>query len=221
MLTIDHVCLGSPNIYESAHRFTDETGIGTYDGGYFLHADLATRNVPCGELFYIEIEGPINHHSYRQDPIANWFESRVADGDTYIGWCLRVDTEEELAEYASRWGSNVLPGVARVRPRDLGQPTPPPGRSVTCAPYTVDCWDAGLPNIFHFPDLALHGSAVEVEHTNEPHGLAWLEIGGTSKELRHWLGDAADDLPIEYVGGPRGLRAVALNTAGGVITVRR
>jgi hypothetical protein len=60
-----------------------------------------------------------------------------------------------------------------------------------------------------------------VEHRRGPSGIAWLLLGGSRDDLGDWIGPAIDDLPLGFNGGAAGLRAVAVNTDGGQIVVRR
>jgi hypothetical protein len=217
MLHVDHICLGASNIYESSARLKDDTGFGYYDGGWFPHAELGTTVFPLGDHNYLEVEGPINHHRYRTDPIANWFERRVARGETFMGWCLRVDEEDELDEFAARWGAPVEDSVGRVLPHQDGV-----AKKNRCVPFTIDCWDRGLPNVFHFRDPDSHSSLTPVDHVVAPSGVEWLEVGGTPQDMERWLGDAAKDLPLEYFPERApGLYGIAVATEGGVTLIRR
>ncbi|MCZ7536247.1 MAG: VOC family protein [Acidimicrobiia bacterium] len=60
MLRIDHFCIGSRHLYEGAERFRAETGLDSYDGGWFPGMGVGQRIVPLGDLCYIEIESVID-----------------------------------------------------------------------------------------------------------------------------------------------------------------
>lgn len=57
----------------------------------------------------------------------------------------------------------------------------------------------------------------DVRHANPPGSYAWVEHGGDEAALREWIGG---DLPLRFVGGAPGLRAVAIDSLRGEIVVR-
>ncbi|MFJ8027631.1 hypothetical protein [Streptomyces sp. NPDC096311] len=48
-----------------------------------------------------------------------------------------------------------------------------------------------------------------------------MEVGGTKKDMRSWLGDGACDLPLRYNGERPGVYAVAVATDQGEAVIRR
>ncbi len=65
MLKIDHVALCSTNLYETAYQLRDESGLESYEGGYFRGGGVAQRVVPLGNDQYIEIESVIDPEEAR------------------------------------------------------------------------------------------------------------------------------------------------------------
>src|SRR3954468_12200362 len=183
MVRIDHVCLGTRNIFEAAHRYSTETGLGYYDGGWFPNFGLANRIVPCGGDVYIEIEGAVDIHAYEQgNRAAHFFHGHCAAGDVFIGWCARVDSRTELEQLAKRLGSEVFESGMRVRPGGAC------GMSAR-APDTFRCWKAGLPNFFYVADMSSHPSRQAASFgTAIPQGVAWMELGGSEEEMSDYLG---------------------------------
>lgn len=147
--------------------------------------------------------GPPNPASCRA-----WFYDQPADGDVYIGWCLRVDTREEPEAVGARRGTEIL-GTG-IRKRTDGTMTSP-----SRTPDTVYCWQRGLPNVFHVPDMATHAARRPCEQPAAPRGITWTEVGGTQQDMVHWLGDEAKNLPLNYNGERPGLYAVAIDTPRG------
>jgi hypothetical protein len=215
MVEIDHVCLGSKNIFEAAHRYSQETGLGYYDGGWFPNFGLANRIVPCGGDVYIEIEGAVDVHAYEQgNRAARFFHENCAAGDVFIGWCARVDSRAELEQIAKRLNTDVFESGMRVRPGGAC------GVSAR-APDTFRCWKAGLPNFFYVQDMAGHPSRQPASFGSAtPQGVAWMELGGTEDEMSDYLGVKASSLGLRFNGGQHGLHAMGIKTSKGEVVIR-
>jgi hypothetical protein len=69
-------------------------------------------------------------------------------------------------------------------------------------------------------DWSAHAGRRPVDHRKEPRGITWLEVGGDEQVMRDWLGDEADQLPLRYVGGEPGLRAIGIDFEDGEIELR-
>ncbi|MBB5157003.1 VOC family protein [Saccharopolyspora phatthalungensis] len=215
MLTIDHISLGTKNLYEGTVRLCDETGLGQYEGGWFPGLGIANRIVALGPDQYIEVESVIDAYSPEHNPVDKWFYDQIRNGDVYIGWCLRVDTRDELETIAARLGSEIFEtGLRRKPDGSMSAPARPPD--------TVYCWQRGLPNVFLIPDMDAHPARQPRDHeTVSPQGVTWMEVGGTEQDMRQWLGDGVDQLPLKYNGDRPGLYAVAVGTPSGEIVIRR
>ncbi|MGW4587697.1 VOC family protein [Amycolatopsis thermoflava] len=214
MLTIDHISLGTRNLYEGTERLCRETGLGQYEGGWFPGLGIANRIVPLGPDQYIEVESVIDAYSPEHNASDRWFYEQIRGGDVYLGWCLRVDTRAELEAVAARLGTGIIETGLRQRPDGS---LSAPART----PDTVSCWSRGLPNVFHLPDLSVHPAAQPCPSAVTPRGIAWMEVGGTREDMVAWLGPEAAGLPLRYNGDRPGLYAVAVTTADGEIVIRR
>lgn len=214
-IEIDHIAFGVQNLYEGAQRLRDETGFGVTEGGWFRGLGIANRIMPTGADTYIEIESVIDTYELdRGNPLAQWYHRQIADGDCFIGWCCRVSSLDELHAIAKRLGSEVLVGPIRTRP-DGSAP------AATRTPDTAACWAKGLPNFFYMPDVTRNAGHVPVPGTNTPKGIAWMELGGTEKQMSDWLGIPASTLPLRFNGNSPGIHAVGINSDRGVIEIRR
>lgn len=216
MLHIDHISLGAQNVYEGAHRLCEETGFGQYEGGWFPHAGIANRIVPLGNDQYIEVEGVVHPHVLDSNPIARWFYDECVAGDVFLGWCLRVDTRRELEEISRRLDTEIVDFGLRVR-KD-GKITAP-----ARVPESVWCWQRGIPNVFHFEDMDEHAARQPCDPPGRvtPTGIAWMEVGGTAQDLRDYLGEEVDALPLRFNGDRPGLYAMGVNTPDGEVEIRR
>src|ERR1700722_2060768 len=99
MAVLDHIHMGSANIYTSAYNITKEMKIGHYDGGFMNGITIGHKAFPLGGGVYIEVEGVIDPFSVppEKEP---WFVKKALAFKTEVfsGLCLRVDTMEELAD---------------------------------------------------------------------------------------------------------------------------
>lgn len=214
-IQIDHISFGVQNLYEGAQRLRDETGFGVAEGGWFRGIGIANRIMPTGADTYIEIESVIDTYEFeRKNPAAQWFHSRMAGGDRFIGWCCRVSSLDELNAIAKRLGSKVIVGPVRTRP-DGSEPV------ATRTPDTATCWAKGVPNFFYVPDASKNAGHIPVPGANTPTGIAWLELGGTEREMSEWLGIPASNLPLRFNGKAPGVHAVGINSTRGLVEIRR
>ncbi|NKL55016.1 VOC family protein [Rhizobium leguminosarum] len=216
MIHIDHVCLGTRNLWEGTERLRAETGLGFYEGGWFPKLGLANKIFPTGGDTYIEVESVVDVHEYESgNPAARFFRDKCRDGDVFIGWCARVDSREELEQLARRLGSDVFEtGLRQRADGTLGV--------AIRTPETIPCWKVGLPNFFYVADITKHPSRMSTQHgTKTPLGLSWLELGGTEEEMNDYLGMSAASLNLRFNGGAHGLHAMGVSTTAGEVEIRR
>jgi len=220
---IDHIHMGSANIYTSAYNLTKTTGIGHYDGGFMSSITIGHKAVPLGGSVYIEIESIVDPFAVTPDK-EPWFYKKAIKAGTEIwsGLCLRVNTMEELAEVAARCGGTIRP-KAGTRTRPDG-----PMVKFQAAPYgpnLPDAWQTGWPNWYCWEDrLYCHPSGQPVINTpglKKPMGVAWLEMGGTQDAMKNYLGQHPDTLNMKFNGKSPGLYAVAVATDMGEVVIRR
>jgi hypothetical protein len=215
MLHIDHICIGCQNLYEAAARLRRETRLSNYDGGWGSIGN-ALRVVPLGNHQYLEVESIIDPKMAAGKPMADYFRQRTDSGDALIGWVLRLDTLEELTAIAERIGKskNVGPFTARLKPDGTAV-------QVCATPPSIETWPKGLPNFVYWPDTTIHPGNEPAQHWTQPHGIAWVEVGGEERTIREWIGAGVEKLPLRFVGGEPGVRAVAIGTSTGEIVIRR
>jgi hypothetical protein len=110
-----------------------------------------------------------------------------AVGDGLLGWAVAVD---DIAPVAGRLGVAVTT-IARQ------------GMSARLTGVAEAMRDPYLPFFIArdpgIPDPAAAGAAG---------GITWIELAGKADRLRNWLGGAS--LPVRFVDGPPGVRAVGV-----------
>jgi hypothetical protein len=238
MPRIDHVCIATRNIFEGAERLRDETGLDTYDSGWFPGMGIGQRNVPLGNESYIEFMSVIDREQALEHFYAKWYEAVLADAnrdDRFMGWVIAVDSMDDLKAIASEMGMPIattggegIPGQTMTgeptwdRRRPSGE-TNGPNHAVPDDRHHG--WPRGLPNFMVWPPESNHPDSVPearaVRHRGrQPKGIAWVEVGDEAL-TREWLGPIGDQLDVRYVDGPAGLYAVGIRTDGEDIVIRR
>jgi hypothetical protein len=209
------VCIGAQNYFEAAYRLREETGLESYDGGWF-RSGIGNRIVPLGNDQYVEIESVIDPVMAEGHAIARYIADSVSlnGGDALVGWCVRTDTLDELERVGARLGLDVRLVRNRVRPD---------GSEVEyyTVPLSIDVWPKGLPSFLFWPVAEEHPGRGYAAHRVTPRGIAWVEVGGAENELRDWLGPEGASLHVRFAGGAPGVRAVGIATGGPEIVVRR
>jgi Glyoxalase-like domain len=209
MIALDHVILGVADLDEAAARLADRHRLPSVPGG--RHPGWGTQNriVPLGDA-YIELLAVVDREEAAGSGFGSWVVERVREGDGWVGWCVRTDDIDGVAQR-----------LGLERPRALSRPRPDgddlrwrlvgvgAARRDPALPFFVQ-WD--------MPDDAFPGrSGAGVTHAGDTR-IAAVEVAGDEHALRHWTGD----LPgvVRVVGGPRGVRAVAVAGAHGVEVLR-
>jgi len=214
MLKIDHVMLVCRNLYLTSEQLREESGLNFYEGGYFKGLGLAIKVVPLGNQQFLEIESVIDLEDgkdSRNGMCQHIFDTTRAQPRLAAWWVMPDDFDREV----QRLDIEEWTGF-RHRTRPDGSVT-----SSRVAPPTSDIMTKELPIWFTFSDMANHPGDVEVSHRVQPQGIAWLEIGGTAERLKDWLGPEMDQLPLRFVGGEPGIRALAVAVEGGAEIVIR
>jgi hypothetical protein len=217
---LDHLSISSPNLYYGAHRLRLESALSFYDGGHFLNGDHANRIFPLGANTYLELGGIVNAESVA-DPKNRpwWYDTVQTVGECFTGLCFRVDTLEELQAIAAKKRYTIAPApITRIRPNGFVL-------RAFSAPSAATTWPKGLPNWYWFEDFPMHPSGQPPStgpNITRPDGIAWIEVGGSAREMDDWMGVPAGTFPFRFNGKLPGLYAIGVKTMkGGEIVIRR
>jgi hypothetical protein len=217
---LDHFSISSSNLFYGAHRLRLESTLSFYDGGHFPNGDHANRIFPLGANIYLELGGIVNAQSVADPKNRPWWYDKVQTvGECFTGFGLRVDTLDELREIARRKRYTIASApITRIWPNGYAL-------RAFSAPSTQTTWPKGLPNWYWFEDFPMHPSgqpASTAPKITRPDGIAWIEVGGTEKEMYDWLDVPAGTLPFKFNGKLPGLYAIGVKTMnGGEIVIRR
>jgi hypothetical protein len=217
---LDHFSISSPNLYYGAHRLRLESTLSFYDGGHFQNGDHANRIFPLGANIYLELGGIIN-----AEPVVDpknrpwWYEKVQTVGECFTGLGFRVDTLEELQAIAKKKRYTIAPmPTTRIWPNGYVM-------RAFSAPSIQTTWPKGLPNWYWFEDFPMHPSGQPPSTSTKitrPDGVAWIEVGGTEKEMYDWLDAPAGTFPFKFNGKLPGLYAIGVKTMKGrEIVIRR
>lgn len=207
MLRIDHAVYAVRDLDEAAERFRREMGLDSSPGGRHPGWGTANRIVPFG-TDYIELIAAVDEHEAASSVFGRSVLETTAVADGWLTICVAAQDLDDVAERLRLTiadGRRELPDGRALRWRSAGVDDP---RREAWMPFFIQ-WD--VPAELH-PGRARAGHGVRAE------GIAWVEVAGDSGRLREWL--AGEDLPIRVVEGPRGIRAVAIRTAGGELLIR-
>jgi len=215
---LDHYQMSTRNIYMSAQKLREETGLGFYDGGYFAAGGIANKIFPLGGGTYLEVEGVVDAGMIATTPGAKAFHDRTAEGECFSLLCMRTDTVEEMQAIADRLKTTISKSpVTRIRPNGppvqaYSTPQAPVRDSSRITWYCHEdrlyMHPAGQP-VFNWPGCV------------EPQGISFLEVGGTEKEMTDWIGEPATNFPYRFNGKPHGLYAIGVKTNKGERVIRR
>jgi hypothetical protein len=197
MIAVDHVIVIVADLDRAADRYLDELGLASVAGGRHQGHGTGNRIVPLGES-YIELMAVVDRDEAASSPLGSWVTRRLLEGgEAPAALCLRTD---DIAAAARRTGRAPLP-MSRVRPD---------GVELAWHLVALDATlTEGLPFFIQWHvDEADHPGRTPIAHPSGAIGIDWVEIGGDGNRLASWLGD--HDLPLRQVGGPPGLRRVAV-----------
>ena len=217
---MDHYQISSRNLYESAHKLREQTGLGFYDGGFFAGNGMANKIFPLGKGTFIEINGIVDPGKVvAKVPGTMKFYDRTEAGDCFSLMCMRTDTIEELQAIAKRLGSTVS-----VNPVQRTRPNGPPVQAYT-APQGAQRGPNKMTWYCHESRQYMHPSGQPVfnwPNCVEPLGIAYLEFGGTAEAMTEWIGEPVSNFPAYkfFPDRPEGLYAIGVNTSKGVKEIR-
>jgi hypothetical protein len=184
---IDHVIYATGDLDEAAKRIERELGLRVAGGG--RHEGLGTHNriVPLGDG-YLELLAVADPEEASGSDLGRALTQRIAEiGDGLLGWAVAVD---DVAPHAARLGI-ALTSIARQ------------GLSAQLAGLAESMREPYLP-FFIARDPGIANPA----RSDDGPGIAWIELAGDAERLREWLGQG--DLPVRFVAGPPGVRAVGI-----------
>jgi Glyoxalase-like domain len=210
-LWIDHVIYAVDDLDTAGAALFDREGLASVPGG--RHAGWGTENriVPLGKSF-LELIAVVDVDEAEGSGFGRAVRRALTEDHPLVGWVvatddidgvakrLDLDVEEKSRETAD--GSTLswrLAGLDRAM-------------KTGALPFFVQ-WDV--------PAEGQPGAA-EVTHEADVRGIAWVEVcAGDPDEVREWLGDDADNLPVRITDGDPGLAAAAIETDGGEIVLGR
>ncbi|MGW9269043.1 VOC family protein [Microbacterium sp. NPDC055599] len=224
MIALDHIAVWSDNLYKTTIDLSEQTGLGSTDGGYFPSLGLGQKLISLGPGVYIEVESIVDHRMIADgDPLAAELQRQTFGGACFAGLCLRSDDISEIEAFAAHVGTQVFGEIAGgKRPVDRSVKR----RSAVHAPDFRNSWLAGKPNVYLVETLTGHPSGLPPQPGSgdvRGEGITAIEVGGTEAELRAWLGPLNPDdlgISIRYNGGPDGLYAVSFASSAGPQTLR-
>ena len=207
---IDHVVLAVKDLDDAARRLLAEFGLGAVFGGHHVGWGTGNLIVPLGSS-YLELLGVVDEKDAAQSVLGRHLLSRTEDRDRLLAWCVAVDPFDEAVTrlgLTTSEGSPVRPDGTTLRWRTAGleQAMDDPSR-----PFFIS---------WMIPE-SLHPGRMSVYHPAAPRGLAWVEVSGDERKIRHWLGPDLDALPVRVRHGAPTLVAVGIATpSGGEIVLR-
>jgi hypothetical protein len=163
--------------------------------------------VPLGDA-YIELLGAVDQGEAQGNDFGRWVLDRVADGEAWMGWCVRTDDLDATCE---RLKLDALP-MSRSRPDG----------------FELRWRLAGLQQAQENPSLPFFISWEVPDDERPGRGggevqasgarLAAVEVGADEHELTDWLGELPGTVRI--ASGPPGVHSVAVAGDAGAQVVR-
>ncbi len=205
MLSIDHAVLAVADLDDAGERLLRDHGLASVPGGHHPRWGTANRIVPLGGA-YLELMAVVDPGVAGSTRLGRTVLGLTADGhDRWFALSL-ADTDVEST--ARRLGLEVEDGsrvrtdgsVARWRAAGIEDEA-----RAGWLPFFID-WQV---------PAALHPGHAAVGHRAAPTGITRVELAGDPDRLRAWLGADRDQVPIDVVDGPPGLRAVTVGLADG------
>lgn len=204
-LAIDHVIFTVRNFDAAADRLARKHGLVSVPGGRHPGHGTGNRIIPLGPN-YIELMSVVDDAEAASSPLGRWVSARIAAGDGPAALCLRTDDIEEVAD---RLGIHAEPMTRRK----------PDGSELSWHLAGLSrMLEDGFPFFieWHAAEADLPGRIV-VDHSVEPRGISWVEIGGGVRAIADWVG--ATDIDVRVTGGPAGVKRVGIVTAGGELVL--
>ena len=204
---IDHVIYAVDDLDAAGASLCDREGLASVPGGRHEGGGTQNRIVPLGES-YLELIAVVDVDEAEGSEFGRAVRRALTEEHPLVGWVLatddidavakRLDLEVEEKSRETDDGSTLswrLAGLERAMKSGA-------------LPFFVQ-WDVP-------PEQ--HPGAAEVHHEAGPRGIAWVEVcADEPDEVREWLGEHADDLPVRIKDGGPALAAAAIETDGAEI----
>jgi hypothetical protein len=205
-MLIDRVVMLVPDAAATATELRSRHGLGCEEGPYLAIAGTRGYNVPLEPPAYLEFHTIENREVAAATEAGRIALACEAAGFGVFSWSVRVDDLDAVSE---RLGIEIF------------DYTIPHGDG------TLRGWRAvsGAPHLPFFIDYPNNGDRVgrwramydRVGHSCAPGGFSELTVSGSESEMRDWLGP--HQLPLRFVGGPKGIRGARIATADGEVVI--
>lgn len=205
---VDHVTYVSPDAARTAAELRERHGLGIARNGYLPHVGARSWNLPLSPPVYLEVLEVEDEAVAAATPLGRTLLGLRDAGGGLTAWSVQVD---DLDAAAARVGVAPYDGATE-------------GERGTLRWRTVT-GPAHLPFFISYADDGDEAARVarwnahydRVGHECAPTHFSRLDVAGDPAEYAAWLG--RHDLPLRFVEGPPGLRAVAIATARGDVEI--
>ena len=208
---IDHVIYAVDDLDTAGAALFDREGLASVPGGRHEGWGTANRIVPLGET-YLELIAVVDVEEAERSEFGRAVRRALTEDRPLVGWVLatddidavakRLDLEVEEKSRETEDGSKLswrLAGLERAS-------------KTGALPFFVQ-WDVP-------PEQ--HPGAADARHEADPRGIAWVEVcADEPDEVREWLGEDANELPVRITDGDPALAAAAIETDGSEIVFGR
>jgi hypothetical protein len=180
-----------------------QLGIATVPGGVHPRWGTANRVAPLGDA-YLELLAVVDEDVATNTPLGRAILRRSDGGDRWFALCV---ADDDIDATAARLGLTVEPG-ARTKPD--GDEVRWRGAGIEDARRSSD-----LPFFISWDTPATHPGRTEIAHPAGDVAIASIDVAGDPDAFSAWTAGAS--LPVRWVDGPPGIRAVALEAPSGTI----
>lgn len=203
VLRVDHVVMAVADL-DRASAWLDGFGLASEPGGIHPRWGTANRIAPLGAT-YLELLGIVDGEVARGTVLGRALAERAQGGDRWFAMCLAdedIDATAQRLDMPVEAGARTKPDGSEVRWRGAGIEDP---RRTLGLPFFI-AWDT--------PDG--HPGRMPIVHPAGEHAIGAIELGGDEAAFHAWTGDGLD-VPLRFVHGPPGIRAVVLENLDGAI----
>ena len=208
---IDHVIYAVDDLDAAGAALFDREGLASVPGGRHEGWGTANRIVPLGET-YLELIAVVDVEEADRSEFGRAVRRALTEDRPLVGWVLatddidavakRLDLEVEEKSRETEDGSKLswrLAGLERAS-------------KTGALPFFVQ-WDVP-------PEQ--HPGAADARHEADPRGIAWVEVRADKPDdVREWLGEDENELPVRITDGDPALAAAAIETDGSEIVFGR